>query len=354
STEGHEAGDVFIIDQTVASSMFHSAISRIGDGRMLVSWAETSVTGWAQMAKIKGLVIEDSKPSQVIDLTTQYSYPRRLVSTETGEGVCLVWADERVGPSKTELVYAFYNASLTPASGRHLTSHIGESRSPAIASFQGNPVVVWEDSRNGNFEIYMTHRVPVSDAAVPAEEGAAPRPMILTPYEPAFIPGAGFGILAFLAYVAKHKELLLLIPAYSRLSNREIVENPTRKAILEHISQEPGVNFSSLMTDLDLKNGVLSHHLRTLERAGHIRSKKDGSLRRYYPSDCVLPMSLDEKLLYTLARNPGISETGLAEKLGVTRQVINYHIGKLLENRKVAVRREGRRTRCYALSLTPN
>ncbi|MCK4717267.1 MAG: helix-turn-helix domain-containing protein, partial [Thermoplasmata archaeon] len=353
STEDKDMAPELALTCVPSGNRIHSTVSILGEGQTMVAWAVEPLYDRTDSRVIEGVMIEGNEVVMENVLTFKPSYPSELTSHRTDDGVCLVWSDERVGPTNTELVYAVFDSSMMPADGRHLTSHIGESRSPALTTHEGMPVVVWEDSRNGNFEIYLTNKGPSNNepaAQIEGDEGGIP---ILPLAGPALVPGAGIGILVFLAYVAKHKELLLLIPAYSRLSNEEIVHNPTRSAILKYIEDSPGANFSHIMKKLEMKNGVLSHHLRTLERAGYVRSKKDGSLRRYYPANCAIPMSLEEKLLYALAQNPGVSETELAKIMGVTRQVVNYHVLKLSNKRKVAVRREGKSTKCYALSLTP-
>lgn len=61
--------------------------------------------------------------------------------------------------------------------------------------------------------------------------------------------------------------------------------NKTREQIFEHVQGHPGSNLNDIQETLKIKNGVLVHHLRKLEKKGLIESKKDNKFQRFYPAE---------------------------------------------------------------------
>ncbi|RLF68055.1 MAG: hypothetical protein DRN40_08005 [Thermoplasmata archaeon] len=128
----------------------------------------------------------------------------------------------------------------------------------------------------------------------------------------------------------------------------KILRNPNRQEIYEVIKKNPGITYSDLKSQLSVKNGTLSHHLTKLEKAGLIVSRKLGIYRRFYPAvGGRSPREIEEEIKRLLMEHPGMSQSGIASALNVTRQVINYHINKLLKKRQVIIRRSGRSSKIY-------
>jgi len=128
----------------------------------------------------------------------------------------------------------------------------------------------------------------------------------------------------------------------------KILRNPYRQEIYEVIKKNPGITYSDLKSQLSVKNGTLSHHLMKLEKAGLIVSRKLGIYRRFYPAvGGRSPREIEEEIKRLLMEHPGMSQSGIASALNVTRQVINYHINKLLKKGQVIIRRSGRSSKIY-------
>ncbi len=141
------------------------------------------------------------------------------------------------------------------------------------------------------------------------------------------------------------------VPLYSRITNGQVLKQDTRKSIYDYITSNPGVYFSSIMKDLELKNGVTSYHLSMLEREGYIKSKNEGIYRRFYAngaSTTEIPLSqLRRSIVTTIVDNPGISQTEIALKLGLSNQVVNYHVGIMKKANLIKIVKDGYRTKCY-------
>ena len=58
-----------------------------------------------------------------------------------------------------------------------------------------------------------------------------------------------------------------------------------RTKLIELIGENPGISFRDLMRLGNLKNGVLSHHLRKLEKKGVIKTERLSRQTRFYPLD---------------------------------------------------------------------
>lgn len=142
---------------------------------------------------------------------------------------------------------------------------------------------------------------------------------------------------------------LSFLPLYSRIERDEVLDHPMRKKILEHIQCNPGVSFSKLMENLDIKNGVLAYHLRTLEKAEMIKSVRQGSFRCYFAANArAMPQELETRILDTIRSNPGVCQSELAKMLDESRQVVNYHVTQMLRDGKLWYKTSGRRIELFA------
>lgn len=153
--------------------------------------------------------------------------------------------------------------------------------------------------------------------------------------------GLGGGILALLLIGSGAFEIVkiavlmaLLTPLLARRSKEDEMN---KGRILGYIEGNAGIHFSALRDALHLANGVTAHHLQSLETSKQIVSWRDGKLRRYaaanLPADrraSIAHPIIGTKLaiLETLsdAGQVGLSNTQLAEKLRLSRQLTSYHV----------------------------
>ena len=150
---------------------------------------------------------------------------------------------------------------------------------------------------------------------------------------------------------------LFLFPLYSRLRREEVLDHFVRGQIYGYIQSHPGEHYNKVRDDLRITNGTLSHHLRTLEMQGFVKSKRDGIYRRFYPVDMTIPQDtgmrrsdLQIRLLDHLQRTAdGISQADLALLLGVSQQTISYNLQVLGRDGIVRAVRAGRQKRYYVM-----
>ena len=158
--------------------------------------------------------------------------------------------------------------------------------------------------------------------------------------------------------------ICLSMPLYMKINRKDLLKNKKRKTIFKYISTNPGDNFNRIKQSLKLSNGVLTYHLKILERENFITSKNEGSYKRYYiPGESSLNnvkrLNGVQNEVFNIVKNfPGISQTAIAQKLGTTVQVVNYHIKRLHDDGLIKLKMTyGHRSQCFpetceSLSLT--
>ncbi|MGA1820609.1 MAG: winged helix-turn-helix transcriptional regulator [Thermoplasmatota archaeon] len=144
----------------------------------------------------------------------------------------------------------------------------------------------------------------------------------------------------------------ILLSLYARHKRNELLENMNRKHLIDIIKEKPGIHFSELQRELDLKQGVLSYHLNVLEKNELIKSVQDGTFRRFYLYDDKIEFEfrlheMQKNILFIISQRPGITQSNISKKLGRNRMVVNYHLKILLETGILHMEREGRETHCY-------
>ena len=70
------------------------------------------------------------------------------------------------------------------------------------------------------------------------------------------------------------------------------------ETIIETIKRNPGIRFTEIMTNVGLKNGVLSHYVRKLEDSGSIHADRSPRVVRFYSPE----LSPEEQKLVTRLR----------------------------------------------------
>jgi predicted transcriptional regulator len=145
---------------------------------------------------------------------------------------------------------------------------------------------------------------------------------------------------------------------YSKLAHSNILTHETRKLVYDYIINNPGKHYRAILVDLNLKMGVLTHHLNTLERESYIKSVPDGMYRRYYQTGTQVDFSyqlngIQKSVFFVIKENPGISQSDFGAILGVNRMLVNYHVKKLREKGLIRVEYEsgGKTSFCYAVQI---
>jgi hypothetical protein len=151
-----------------------------------------------------------------------------------------------------------------------------------------------------------------------------------------------------------------LVPLYSRIKKDAVLDNFTRGMIYGFIMSNPGVHYNFIKQRLGLNNGSIVYHLTVLERQELIKSEKVGLYKRFYPMGQTLSetgiMELNDTqqaMLELVRKSPGLTQRELADRLGLSSRVVNYHVGLLQRARLVMLEKDGKVTRCFATERMP-
>lgn len=203
------------------------------------------------------------------------------------------------------------------------------------------------------------------DAKVEDDAEAFDVPAAKSDIKGAIFIGFGSGMLALLFAGTGLFEILkiaVLMALITPLLTRKTKEDElNRGRILGFIEGNAGIHFSALRDALHLANGVTAHHLQSLESSKQIVSWRDGKLRRYAAAH--LPPDLRTAIanpvvgtrlaiLETLsdAGQVGLSNTQLAEKLHLSRQLTSYHV-KYLSQASFIERTESKKRSPWKLTV---
>jgi predicted transcriptional regulator len=85
--------------------------------------------------------------------------------------------------------------------------------------------------------------------------------------------------------------------------------------------------------------------LSLLENAGYISSIRDGTVRRFYSKMQIVPnqenietasdLPMVTRILHEIERNPGTWEARLSESLGLSQQIVHYHLKRLQRSKLI-------------------
>jgi predicted transcriptional regulator len=141
----------------------------------------------------------------------------------------------------------------------------------------------------------------------------------------------------------------------SLIRKEEALDNFIRGQIFGYITANPGAHYNRIREELDLNNGAIIYHLDALEKLGYISSYEDGC-RKCYVSRGVPAVHVKtqregilEDALRVVKRKPGISQKGIAQRLGMSARKLNYYIGHAEQSGSVKAERSGRFVRYFPL-----
>ena len=121
---------------------------------------------------------------------------------------------------------------------------------------------------------------------------------------------------------------------YSRIKRRDILDNDTREAVYNYITNNPGSHAEKIRKHLGIGDGTLRHHLRQLKLKGMVRFGREGRYKFFYPSGFGEIQSLtpiQREIIDILEHNESITAGEIAKKLGKDRTTVLYHIDNLVD-----------------------
>jgi len=130
------------------------------------------------------------------------------------------------------------------------------------------------------------------------------------------------------------------------------------------IGKNPGIQFRDLMRLTNLKNGVLNHHLRRLEKTGSVKVERLPRQTRFYPvgfsdEESLIAKALRRKtprdIIYTLMLNGGGKKKGLdfsqiVSDVSKSPSTVSLYLSQLIKDDIVTTTLDFGRKRKYHLS----
>jgi DNA-binding MarR family transcriptional regulator len=188
--------------------------------------------------------------------------------------------------------------------------------------------------RLGRFLVLLGLAVVVTVLVAAPPLGAAVQKEVMA------VPMSGDTLAAPSGVEARGAEAsVMLAPLYLRIPEPQLLNSSMRGEIYSAIVMNPGLTFTQVRAQVGTASGTLQHHLRVLERGGAVRRVRVGKYTRFYPAtQRALRLSPpEERIARALAETGGSTQASLGRMLGMSRQLVHYHVGHL-EERGVVVR----------------
>ncbi|UCE38588.1 MAG: helix-turn-helix domain-containing protein [Thermoplasmata archaeon] len=180
---------------------------------------------------------------------------------------------------------------------------------------------VWVDSSTGEV-LYRSDPYVVTEDSIPHDSDHSKDPDV------SWISWVSLILFVILA-------ILIIFGIFYRLSAERALDQFNRGRIYGYIQANPGIKYTQIRKDLDIKNGTLSYHLWVLERLDFVRSVREGRVRLIYPkgvpfsSGSLILSHLQYAILDILNVEGLMSQSDIARHFRISRQKAHYNIKKL-------------------------
>jgi predicted transcriptional regulator len=168
--------------------------------------------------------------------------------------------------------------------------------------------------------------------------------------------GAGLTLVGLAAY-------FFFVGGAKFVHSGNVLENEARRTIFEYVQQHPGVHLRAAATQLNLSTTNVLWHLRKLEDANLVTSKKFEGYKVFYPveggvetkkraiANSVLKNDNAMQILHYVDANPSAHQREIARALGVNHGTVRWHLRKLEEAMLVTPVRKEHTTHYYVSDL---
>jgi len=134
----------------------------------------------------------------------------------------------------------------------------------------------------------------------------------------------------------------------------EVLENDVRQGIYAYLKQSVGANLKQVTDDLHLTTTNAIWHLRKLEEAGLIHSKRFNGYKVFYPAEggiearrlslgkTALANANAQEVFEHVVSHPGTHQREIARALGVNHGTVRWHLKKLMDAELIVEARKGK------------
>ena len=147
------------------------------------------------------------------------------------------------------------------------------------------------------------------------------------------------------------------------VNSGNVLENEARRQIFEHIQAHPGIHLRAAATQLSLSTTNVLWHLRKLEDANLVTSKKFEGYKVFYPVEggvetkkraiaaSVLKNENATSILEYVTAHPSAHQREIARALGVNHGTVRWHLRKLEEAELIMPMKREHTTHYYVSEL---
>lgn len=235
------------------------------------------------------------------------------------------------------------------------------------SSLGDNNSIPFDFDDDGDCEVLV---IPIPESFDPMEQNATIEP---SPVQAVAIGSAALITVGVIYSIEPFRwstsrkfwlSFLLLLGFVRKTSDGEF----QRGRLYGYIESNPGIHLSALTRLSDLGNNQATYHLDRLEKEGRIWSKRDGRLLIFFADSVSMDSSISSPILdINFSKNSikrailmqlnevdimdlkGPSGAQLAKDIGISPQVISYHIRSLIRWKMVSKKRVGLKV---SLSIT--
>jgi predicted transcriptional regulator len=118
-----------------------------------------------------------------------------------------------------------------------------------------------------------------------------------------------------------------------------IARSEVRQRLSGLVRDQPGITITDLGKQVGLSHSTVSYHLRILEQAGEVQSRRDGRTVRFYANGQwedlatrLRPLLARERvraILKLVHERPTVNPFNIARELEVSVPTVMWHLGKL-------------------------
>ena len=129
----------------------------------------------------------------------------------------------------------------------------------------------------------------------------------------------------------------------------EVLQLKTRQRIYDAVKENPGSSARDVQRLEGLGWGETSHHLNRMVQAGVLRRERAPKRDFYFPMDvtwnerkCLMFLRGENtrRILFTLLATPGLRSVEVADRLGVGKSTVSFHLTRLVQGGLVLSSRE--------------
>jgi len=255
-----------------------------------------------------------------------------LVSADSQDSLFVVWYQPPAAP-----LGHISSVSTSLASISYVKLDEDGTLSQTASEVVAGPVIAVTVSKTG--DIYAISPGGIVKVRTPA--GGLDIPMLLFAFAIVSVLGAG------VATEEGRYRMLLSVASLSR--RRETATASELDRLLRLICRRPGLKYRDIRA-LMPKDRPPFRRLAALEKSGMLSSMRDGLTRRFYISaggssavSVALPDAIPTRILAEIGRSPGIWEAKLARDLGLSQQIVNYHLRGLVRAKLICAEMRGKR-----------